>query len=331
MENKSHALAAGAFVLLIAALLVAMVMWLTRDKSDQLNFELVTRDAVSGLQPQAGVRYKGVLVGRVQEIELDPEVKGQIRIQIAVDKHTPVTTSTFATLGFQGVTGLSFIQLDDTGESNQNLATDDDHLARIPLRAGLVSRLTDQGGNLLEKVDLITQNINALINPENQKILIGSVKDIGQAAASINQLAKQADAVLAQQTKAEQLNLPRIAAQTEATLKSIQTSSERLGESLDAVRISATEFKRTATRMGEAGGTLDKLEQSSEVMQFTAQSIHSNLMPHINRTAENSVYTLRQLSRIADDVTNSPQLLLWGKEATPPGPGEKGFSSSSLN
>jgi phospholipid/cholesterol/gamma-HCH transport system substrate-binding protein len=31
MENKSHALAAGAFVLLVTALLLALTVWLTRD------------------------------------------------------------------------------------------------------------------------------------------------------------------------------------------------------------------------------------------------------------------------------------------------------------
>ena len=315
MENKSHALAAGAFVLLVAALLVAMVMWLTRDKTDKQEYELLTRDAVSGLQSQAGVRYKGVMVGRVNLIELDPDAKGQIRIRIAVDKNTPITTSTFASLGYQGVTGLSFIQLDDTGASQQSLVTDGDHPARIPLRAGLVSRLTEQGGNLLEKADQIAQNVNTLLDPANQKILMSSIKELGDAAARIRQLAQQT----------EQVNLSRLAAQAETTMKSMYASSERMGQGMEAVRLSADEFKRTNSRMNGPGGTLDKLEQSSDVMQFTAQSIHSNLMPHINRTADNSVYAVRQLSRVADEVSTSPQLLIWGKDAPQPGPGENGF------
>jgi phospholipid/cholesterol/gamma-HCH transport system substrate-binding protein len=325
MENKSHALAAGAFVLLIAALLLGMVVWLTRDKAEQREFELVTREAVSGLQPQAGVRYKGVLVGRVNLLELDPQVRGQVLIRIAVNKNTPVTTATFASLGFQGVTGLAFIQLDDSGESNQSLAPVGEQMARIPMRAGMVSRLTEQGGNLLEKLELATHNANLLLQPNNQKILMGSISDLGQAAASISQLAKQADAVLAQQTQAEQINLPRMAAQAEATLKSIQASSERLNASFDAVRLSAGEFKRTTGRMNEPGGTLDKMEQSAEVLQFTAQSVHTNLLPQINRTADNSLYAVRQISRMADDVATTPQLFIWGKDPAAPGPGEKGF------
>ena len=51
MENKAHAIAAGAFVLLVSALLVALAAWLTRDTGVQRVFELSTRDAINGLQP----------------------------------------------------------------------------------------------------------------------------------------------------------------------------------------------------------------------------------------------------------------------------------------
>ena len=327
MENKSHALAAGAFVLVVASMLLGMVIWLTRDKVDQREFELVTREGVNGLQTQAGVRYKGVLVGRVNLLELDPEVRGQVLIRIAVNKNTPVTAATYASLGFQGVTGLAFIQLDDAGESTQNLESSGDALARIPMRAGMVSRLTEQGTNLLDKLDQVSQNVNVLLHPSNQKILMSGISNLAEAAASISQLAQHADAVLAQQTKAEQINLPRIAAQAESTLKSIQASSERLNASFDTVRLSAAEFKRTTGRMNEPGGTLDKMERSAEALQFTAQSVNSNLLPQINRTADNSLYVVRQISRMADDVATTPQLFLWGKGAVAPGPGEKGFAA----
>ena len=55
MENKAHALAAGAFVLGLVAVLVALVVWLTRDETKRNVYELSTREAVSGLQPQAMV------------------------------------------------------------------------------------------------------------------------------------------------------------------------------------------------------------------------------------------------------------------------------------
>ncbi|MDR0458277.1 MAG: MCE family protein, partial [Burkholderiaceae bacterium] len=60
MENKSHALAAGVFVLAVLALLIALAAWLTRDVAATVTYDLVTLQAVTGLQEQAPVRYKGV-------------------------------------------------------------------------------------------------------------------------------------------------------------------------------------------------------------------------------------------------------------------------------
>ena len=91
MENKAHALAAGAFVLGLVAVLVALVVWLTRDDTVRNVYELSTRDAVSGLQPQAMVRYRGIAVGKVTSIDFDPKVKGNVRVRITVDERVPLT------------------------------------------------------------------------------------------------------------------------------------------------------------------------------------------------------------------------------------------------
>ena len=85
MENKSHALAAGIFVIVVAALLAGLGLWLTRDKTDYRYFELSSKESVTGLQPQAAVRYKGVSVGKVTSIGFDPETSGNVRIRIAVN------------------------------------------------------------------------------------------------------------------------------------------------------------------------------------------------------------------------------------------------------
>ena len=95
MENKAHALAAGAFVLGLVAVLVALVVWLTRDNTVRNTYELSTRDAVSGLQPQAMVRYRGIAVGKVTAIDFDPKVKGNVRVRITVDERVPLDALAF--------------------------------------------------------------------------------------------------------------------------------------------------------------------------------------------------------------------------------------------
>ena len=109
MENKAHALAAGAFVLVLSALLVLLGWWLSHDGAVRTIYELSSRDNVTGLQPQAAVRFRGVPVGKVTDISFDPETPGNVLIRITVDKTAPITATTFATLSYQGVTGQAHI------------------------------------------------------------------------------------------------------------------------------------------------------------------------------------------------------------------------------
>ena len=315
MENKSHAVGAGAFVLLVAALLVALAAWLTRDTGEHRFFEISSHESVTGLQRQAGVRYKGVTVGRVQSIVLDPETSGNIRIRIAVDETAPITKSTFASLGFQGVTGLAFIQLDDVGESKEPLVGTDDKLPRIPMRPGLMSRLSDQGVALITKLDEATQRANELMAPANQKKLMDAVDNLGQAAANISKLAAHAD----------QANLPGLSLQATDTLKNLRATSDRLGNSADSVRTSADAFKGMSNRMNAPDGTLDDISQGADALMATAQTLNTTLVPRLNRTLDDAARTVRHVGRAVDVLGDNPQSLLLGNGAAMPGPGEPGF------
>ncbi len=311
MENKSHAFAAGAFVLVVAALLAALAAWLTRDTAEQRVFEISSAEGVTGLQPQAGVRFKGVLVGRVTDIALDTVQRGNVLLRIAVNEQAPITQSTFATLGFQGVTGLAFVQLDDKGEQPAALVATGSTPPRIPMRPSMVSRFTEQGGNLLTQMEQASGRVNTLLDVENQKALMGAIQQMGQAAANVSTLARRADQVLG--------------VQADATLKSMQATSERLGASADSVRTSAAEFQRMSRRMNEPGGTLDKIAQSTDALAHTSRQVNAQLLPRLNRATDDTARTLRQVGRAADAVGDSPQSLLWGKGQAAPGPGERGF------
>jgi phospholipid/cholesterol/gamma-HCH transport system substrate-binding protein len=325
MENKSHAIAAGTFVLLLTAMLIALAVWLTRDTSGQRLFEISSKDAVSGLQPQAAVRYKGVQVGRVTAIALDEKTRGNVLVRIAVNDAAPITSSTYASLGFQGVTGLAFMQLDDSGESSQALATSSTHVARIPMRPGLMSRLTEQGGHLLGQLDQASQRLNTLLDADNQKAIADAVAKLSQAASNLSQLSRHADQVLTGSGGENSASLPRVAAMAENSFKSIALTAERLRDSAEVVKGSAENFRRTTTRMNEAGGTLDKVARSTEALAAASTTLNATLLPRLTRTSDEATRTLRQFGSLAEGVAQQPQSLLLGRGAPAPGPGEAGF------
>ena len=312
MENKAHAMAAGIFVLVITALLVTLAAWLTRDAGERDAYEISTREAVSGLQPQAAVRYRGVDVGKVASIGFDPKVQGNVLMRLEIDQEAPVTTDTFATLSYQGVTGLAYVQLDDSGKPAPRLAPDDENPPRIPLKPGLLSKLATRGEAILDQVEQVTKRANQLLGDENQQRVTGALDKLAVAADSAGQLAQRLDATVAKR-------LDPALAEATTTMRSVQKSAQDVGQT-------AADFGQTARRLNEKDGPIDRLAAGSEALSHAADSFNAATLPRINRVTEDASRAVRRLGRTAARIGDNPQSLIYGSGAIAPGPGEPGFA-----
>ena len=312
MENKAHAMAAGAFVLGVLALLVALAVWLTRDGGDRDLYEMSTRETVSGLQPQAPVRFRGVPVGKIEFIGFDRKVKGNVLVRISVDRGTPMTKSTFATVSTQGVTGLGFIQLDDEDGSAEVLVANDDDPPRIPLKPGLMDKLIKKSEVIMDQVEQVSLSLNKLLSPDNQAVMTGAVRQIGEAAGSVSKLAQSMEPTLAR--------LPALSREASQTLESLQTAA-------DEVSATATSVGNTAQRLNEKGGPIDKVAEGSTALVSTIETFSAATLPKLSDVADETTRTLRQLRRTVGAVDDNPQSLIFGNGPPQPGPGEPGFSA----
>ncbi|WP_028604357.1 MlaD family protein [Ottowia thiooxydans] len=320
MENKSHALAAGVFVLVVAALLVGLGMWLMRDVTSTDVYEMTTSDAVSGLQPQAAVRFKGVAIGKVTDISFDPEVRGNVLVRIAINHDSPVTKSTFATLAYQGVTGLSFVQLDDTGQSSEPPPSREGGPPRIPLKPGLLGQLQDSAAMLVEKFDQTVERVNQVLGPENQAALTAALNEVGAAAKSINQLAANTDKTIEAQFGRGGSNIPGLVKQATGSLKTMQEAAVKTGEAMGSLSAVAADIKPGVDTLVAPGGVLDRLSES-------ASTVSGTTLPRIQGLTEDVSRTIRRLDRVANSLNDNPQSLLYGNGTVPPGPGEPGFAA----
>ncbi len=333
MENKAHAFAAGLFVLVVTALLVALAAWLTRDTGVRRVYEISSPESVNGLQPQAAVRYRGVAVGKVTSIGFDPKMAGNVLVRIAVDDSAPVTQSTFATLGFQGVTGLAFVQLDDSGASKVALVSGNDEPARIPMHPSLLSKLSDQGVAILTQLEQTSQRINLLLSPDNQKQLMATVSGIGQAAGSAQQLSTKVqqlsgtfETVLKAQLGPERVSIPQFVTEATGTFKALQKNSDGIDQTAAEFKKTASELTRVAERLNAQGGVIDRLADGAVAVTAVGQSFSSATLPRLNRTSEEAARTARQVSRTVSAVSDNPQSLIFGNGLAAPGPGEPGFT-----
>jgi phospholipid/cholesterol/gamma-HCH transport system substrate-binding protein len=311
MENKAHAMAAGIFVVVVTALLIGLAAWLTRDTGKRDSYEISTRETLTGLQTQAAVRYRGVDVGKVASIGFDPQVPGNVLLRLEIDREAPVTADTFATLSYQGITGLAFIQLDDNGQPAPRLVRDDGHPPRIPLKPGLLSKLAAKGEAILERVDQATARVDQLLGDENQRRFSTALDNLGTAAADASRLAQRLDATIAKRVD------PALA-EASSTLRSVRKSA-------DEVEKAAADFGQTARRLNDKDGPMDRLAEGSQALSHAADSFNAATLPRVNRVTEETSRAVRQLSRAVININENPQSLIFGAGPVVPGPGEPGF------
>jgi len=320
VENKSHALAAGAFVLGLIAVLVALVVWLTRDNTVRHTYELSTRDAVSGLQPQAMVRYRGIAVGKVTAIDFDPKTKGNVRVRLSIDERVPLTQSSFATLSYQGVTGLAFIAIDDKGESQVTLVPDEANPPRLPLKPSVLAQLQDRGEAIINQVEEVTKRANTVLGDANQKRIADALENIAQAAASANQLTRQIDNTVKTGLNPALAALPPLIDRTHDTMGTVKTAAS------DISRV-ANNLNTTASRLNAPDGPIDRLGDGTKALSQAVDSFNTATLPRLNRVADDTSTAVRRLGRAADGINDNPQSLLFGNGGVMAGPGEPGFAA----
>ena len=322
MENKSHALVAGVFVLVVSALLAVLAVWLMRDKTQRDLYEMSTSEVISGLQSQANVNFRGVSVGKVEFIGFDTKVKGNVLVQVSVDRSAPMTKSVFATVASQGVTGLSFIQLDDTGQSSERLVVNNSNPPRIPIQTGGLDKLLKQSETIIKQFEQAGIKLNQLLADDNQKRFALALDNMGIAAGSVSKLSNNLDVILDAQMGPDKVNIPKLVKNIDRVATSLADTSAQAGKAINEIGI-------TAKRLNEKGGPLDRLTEGGTALASGVETFSAATLPKLGEVADETARTMRQLRRTVNAVDDNPQSLIYGNGPPLPGPGEPGFSTGA--
>jgi len=309
MENRSHALMTGFFTITLLVAAVLFGLWFNRDRVERVPYQLATTQAVPGLNQQAAVRYRGLDVGKVASIVFDPKLPGQILVNMNINPETPITKTTYAVLGYQGVTGLAYIQLDDEQVGSPLLGTSADNPSRIPLRPGLFDQIDKRGKQILAQAEEVTTRLNNLLSPDNQKTILAAFSDVSETAKAYRELPQQLQPTIAQ--------LPALTQQAQKTLNSFAAfaaNADRLTTSLQA----------PGGPIERASNTVDRVGLSLEAV---TSGVELDALPHVISLSDETRSSMRALKNTMNKLNERPQSILFGAPGTPPGPGEAGFSA----
>ncbi|MBM3569324.1 MAG: MCE family protein [Alphaproteobacteria bacterium] len=310
METRANHVAVGAFVLLAVLGLIGFVVWLAKVDLDREfdHYTIYFTGGVTGLSKSGEVRFRGVPVGAVSEIALDPKDPQQVRVVIEVQKGTPVRTDTVASLEAQGITGIAFVQLTGGSPSSAPVAKPpgEKHPV-IASKPSTIEALVNAAPELLGQIAGVLGEMGRLVDDRNRQALAETLANLarltGQAADRIGPLAQRLDRIadeLQRSTQALDGRMDRAAADLAETLKTVRgamtavetIAGRDLPPTMTEVRAAA---KSTADLTGELKESLGDMRRP--VGNFAAEGLEE-----FSRLVLESRHLVGALTRLADQL-----------------------------
>jgi phospholipid/cholesterol/gamma-HCH transport system substrate-binding protein len=307
MENKSHALAAGIFTILFGIAAAIAIWWLGQTDASTTTYLLETRRNVTGLNVEAQVRYRGIRAGKVEAIEPDAADPRKILVRINIDDRFKLTRGSTAELGYQGVTGLAYVQIEDNGSSSEPLLGKDGAPPRIALRPTLFDTLDEKAGDIVNQISAASLRLSKLLDEKNVQNLSRTLENVAVASDGLREM-------------------PTIMASAREALS--ENNLRSLRQILAHVEKTAGESAPLAAEMRELVKSMSALSHRfDQLAASTGDELTTTTLPRANALMRELATSSRQLSHVLEGLENNPQMLLFGRGAAPPGPGENGFSA----
>ena len=311
MENRAYAIATGAFVLLLAALLAVSAIWLSGTRVRGAPYDLITEASVAGLSTGAPIRLRGVEVGQVQQIGFDPADQRRVRVRALLDPNVRLPEGTRGTISYLGLSGMAYVELDYPDSASRSLHTSAAVPARIPLRASALRQLTDAADRLVKTFDDTLQRVNDVLTPETSRNVSQFIAHANQAAAAVT--------VLTRELQPAARHADRIIGKTDELVQAVQSTAR----DADALILAAN----------SRGGTMDAIRDGALSTGQAARNVEHALvfetLPRLDVLAERLSRASDSLDQLLQQVQKEPQSLVFGLPPPTPGPGEPGFRQTT--
>jgi phospholipid/cholesterol/gamma-HCH transport system substrate-binding protein len=320
MEAKREQAVVGLFVLVIAGLLIAVVLLLSgRFTSGDILYRSYFKNA-GGLEPGSEVRYAGgPPIGRVKQVESDPQNPARMDVQFAVHPNVPVKADSTVTITSTSPLGENFLEIEPgTTAAPQAAAGSTLPSKDFTSLDDLKDEISSLGPGATQLVDNLNQRVVEL------KVTLDRVNDLLDARNRAN-ISASLDNVRGMLEE----NRPAI----RSSLNNVNDASGKLGPLID-------DFHKTSAQADDALKNLDQvlaenrpdIRQSIATLRTTLSSTQS-LIDQLNSTltanSENLDETLDNLRQITenlveftDTIKTRPYTLLRASSPKPHEPGQ---------
>ncbi len=306
MNGRNSYLVVGLFVSIGLVVLIAMTLNFAGGRSTEPNTRytvLFERD-ISGLTLGAPVRFLGVGVGQVVGMGLTKYDGTKVRVDLEVLQSTPISTATYASLAFQGVTGVAFISLGaDQNDQTKKLVADEFEYPVISTRNVGLSALLSDAPAITHKLIEILDRVSQLLDENNSSAISHSLANIERftesLAANDNSMASLPD------------QLRSVLGEFEITLTEVRGTINRAEPGLVATM---TNLDQASANLANISARLDGwlTENDRDVEQFISGGL-GQMAVLITDTRN----TIRELEKLLADLRANPSQLVYKPQSEP--------------
>jgi phospholipid/cholesterol/gamma-HCH transport system substrate-binding protein len=280
MARQSTNLIIGIFVILGVLLGVVAIIWVGASSFFQKGETYVSYfdESVQGLQKDSPVKFRGVEVGRVEDIRVAPDNR-LIGVVMKINMRDNLQRNAVAQLKAAGITGIMFVELDLKKPGEPDLSPKIEFPSEypiIPTRPSEIQRLVTGINDIVTKFNEIdTKGISTQLIATTKAIeevlkgkkMTSILTRVDNAAGNLEGLTAHANKSLGR------ANLAQILAETKETLKGARTLLATVNGQVLAMRLPAT-VNETRDLARSLQSTGNNLRQSSETLEKLLQRIY---------------------------------------------------------
>lgn len=313
MNPKVNYTLVGLFVVLFGAATIAWMFWLgvSTDEKNYKRYVAYMYQSVSGLNVNAAVKYRGVQVGRVSEIEIDLINPERVKLLLDIIDGTPIKNDSIAVLSTLGVTGLAYVELSGGSKEAPLLQGHDGQLPEIITGPSLFVRLdtalTDlfvEFKNIASEISGMSAAVKTVLNQNNMQAINTTLANMAKLTETLNTQLGKLDSHIVY---------------SKEILANTATMSKEFPNMVTNVSSSMSEIRNIVSTIGKTAETLDKAVAGTqqEVSRSATDTLvqMSQLFNELHRTTQ-------ALNRILQDTERNPNQFIFGKKLDRAGPGE---------
>jgi phospholipid/cholesterol/gamma-HCH transport system substrate-binding protein len=260
--------------------LVVTIMWLAGVQYSQeyAYYQAYFKGSVTGLGKGTVTRYNGIEVGRITNLEFDPNDPQRVIVTMQVQPNLNIREDSVAAIESQGFTGGTFVEITGGTSKSPLLVTHGDQ--RYPVirtKPSTFAQLQQSAPEVVAKLNVAASRLNDLLNDDNRRAISHILANLDETTQLIARRSADIDATIANANKA---------------MANLNDTSNGLRPTLEHVDL-------TIQKYGKVADDADAFINGDGLAQF------ADLVGEMRRLVAN-------LTQLSDQINRTPTKLLFG-------------------